>query len=175
MYKKILIATDGSPLSDLAVDQGIDLAAALHARVVFLTATERFHLFSVEGEQLADTEEEYYQATSRRARRLLESCARKAATAGVTAETLHVDDDNPHSAIMAAARDLSCDLIVMSSHGRRGLSAVLLGSETMKVLTLSSIPVLVVRAEGALAVLEAPRMEAQGMHHPSGAVMDRAD
>lgn len=148
MYKKILVATDGSTLSELAVSHAITLAATLHARLVLIMASEPFHLLSTEADQIADTEEEYRRHMQVRAERVLGPAADKAAAAGVEAARVHVEDDHPYDAIISTAEREHCDLIVMASHGRRGLSAVVLGSETTKVLTHSSIPVLVVRAEG---------------------------
>lgn len=151
MYKKILVATDGSALSDLAVAHAVALAAALRAALVVLTASEPFHLFTTEADQIADTEDEYRRQSQRRAEVLLSRAAAKAAVAGIEAVRVHVEDDHPFHAIIATAQAQGCDLIVMASHGRRGLSAVVLGSETTKVLTHSGIPVLVVREEPALA------------------------
>ncbi|MFS8036497.1 universal stress protein [Xanthobacter sp. AM11] len=151
MYRKILVATDGSALSDLAVSHAIALAAALRARLVILTATEPFHLLSTEADQIADTEEDYRRHMQVRADRILEAAAQKAAASGVEAARVHAEGNNAYDAIIDTAERELCDLLVMASHGRRGLSAVMLGSQTTKVLTHSSIPVLVVRAEGAAA------------------------
>ncbi|MFG1346211.1 universal stress protein [Xanthobacter autotrophicus DSM 431] len=151
MYKKILVATDGSALSDLAVAHAVSLSAALKARLVALTASEPFHLLTTEADQIADTEEEYRRLVQVRASRILDKAAEKAEAAGVEMARVAIEDDHPFEGIIATAEQQQCDLIVMASHGRRGLSAMVLGSETTKVLTHSSIPVLVVRAEGAPA------------------------
>ncbi|MEP9355018.1 universal stress protein [Xanthobacter sp. KR7-65] len=162
MYKKILVATDGSALSDLALAHGVALAAVLKAGLVLVTATEPFHLLSTEADQIADTEAEYRRQMQRRAAALLERAASVAAAAGLSAMPVHMEGNHPFESIIAAAGQEGCDLIVMASHGRRGLSAVVLGSETTKVLTHSSIPVLVVRAqapqaaEGTSAAVEWP-------------------
>ncbi len=156
MYKKILVATDGSALSDLAVAHAVALAAALNAALVIVTASERFHLFSTEADQIADTEAEYRRQTGRKAEAVLSRAAGTAAAAGVEAKRVHVEDDQPFHGIIATAEAEGCDLIVMASHGRRGLSAVVLGSETTKVLTHSGLPVLVVREEMAPAVQATP-------------------
>lgn len=152
MYKKILVATDGSALSDLAVAHAVALAAGLHASLVIVTASERFHIFSTEADQIADTEAEYRRQTGRRADAVLSRAADTAAAAGIEATRVHVEDDQPFRGIIATAEAQGCDLIVMASHGRSGLSAVVLGSETTKVLTHSGIPVLVVREEVAPTV-----------------------
>ncbi|QRG07804.1 universal stress protein [Xanthobacter dioxanivorans] len=146
MYKNILVATDGSALSDLAVSHAVQLAAALQARLTVMTASEPFHLLTTEADQLADTQEEYRRNAQVRADRVLDKAAEAAAVAGVEAARVHVEGNHAFEGIIATAEQERCDLIVMASHGRRGLSAVVLGSETTKVLTHSSIPVLVVRA-----------------------------
>ncbi|MFG1351643.1 universal stress protein [Xanthobacter autotrophicus] len=151
MYKTILVATDGSALSDLAVTQAVELAAVLHARLVLVTASEPFHLLSTEAEQIADTEDIYRRTMQQRADRILGAAAEKAAASGVPAVTVHVENDHPFEAIIATAERQLCDLIIMASHGRRGFSALVLGSQTTKVLTHSTIPVLVVRAEATPA------------------------
>ncbi|ABS67474.1 universal stress protein [Xanthobacter versatilis] len=171
MYKNILVATDGSALSDLAVTQAVDLAAALHARLVLVTASEPFHLLTTEAEQIADTEDIYRRTMQHRADRILGAAAEKAAAKGVEAATVHVENDHPHEAIIATAEREKCDLIVMASHGRRGFSALVLGSQTTKVLTHSTIPVLVVRAEAAAA----EHVAAAGHAFPGAALSARRD
>ena len=151
MYNHILIPTDGSALSGEAVTYGVRLAKAVGAKVSLLTATEPFHLFSLEVDQLEDTPDEYQRHTGERAARILASGAAIAAGEGVVPDKIHVKADHPYQAIIAAAEDKGCDLIVMASHGRRGVSALVLGSETMKVLTHSSVPVLVYRSPTAAA------------------------
>ncbi|MDI4665479.1 universal stress protein [Xanthobacter autotrophicus] len=171
MFRNILVATDGSALSDLAVSQAVELAAALHARLVVMTASEPFHLLTTEAEQIADTEDEYRIHMQHRADRILGAAAEKAASHGVETATVHVDSDHPHEAIIATATGEHCDLIVMASHGRRGFSALVLGSETTKVLTHSTIPVLVVRAEG----MPAQPVTAAGHAFPGAAFSARRD
>ena len=171
MYKTLLVATDGSALSDLAVAQAVDLAAALRARLVILTASEPFHLLTTEAEQIADTEDIYRRTMQQRADRVLGAAAEKAAARGVAAATVHVENDHPFEAIIATAAREKCDLIVMASHGRRGFSALVLGSQTTKVLTHSTIPVLVVRAEAAAA----EHVAAAGHAFPGAALSTRRD
>jgi len=145
MYQHILIATDGSDLSAKAVDAGLQLAAALRARVTALTVSEPFHTLSLAPSQAAYTEAEYQQHAEETAQRILGEVKAKAEKSGVACETLRVVHEHPWEAIIETARTRGCDLITMASHGRRGVSAVLLGSETAKVLTHSKIPVLVHR------------------------------
>ena len=145
MYHHILIATDGSELSARAVEHGVNLARAVGAKVSFLTVSEPFHVFSLDAEQIEDTAPEYKKHAEARAERTLASAAEVARTAGVNAETIHRWGEQPYETIIEIAEARRCDLIVMASHGRRGVSALLLGSETMKVLTHATRPVLVVR------------------------------
>jgi len=145
MYKKILIATDGSSLSARAVDHGTALARALGAKVLLLTVSERFHVFSLEADQLEETSASFKEHIQKQAERTLSEALEIAKSAGVDAASVHLEDDAPYQAIIRTAESERCDLIVMASHGRGGVSALLLGSETMKVLSHSKIPVLVVR------------------------------
>jgi nucleotide-binding universal stress UspA family protein len=145
MYKRILIPTDGSEASQRAILAGIDFAREVGAEVVGLTATPEFHVLSTDSAMLEDTPEQYAASSEARARRILADVEDAARGAGVPCRTEHVIDDDPYAGVIAAARNLGCDLIVMASHGRRGLKGLLLGSETQKVLVHSSIPVLVHR------------------------------
>ncbi|WP_262266379.1 universal stress protein [Microvirga yunnanensis] len=145
MYRNILIATDGSSLSARAVEHGANLAKALGATVLLLTVTERFHLFAVDADQLEETPTSFREHMQKQAERTLAEAAEIAARIGADATTVHLEDDVPYQAIIRTAESQRSDLIVMASHGRGGVSALLLGSETMKVLSHSKIPVLVVR------------------------------
>ncbi len=145
MYKHLLIPTDGSDLADKAVYHGIAFAKETGAKATVLTVTEPFHIIAVEPAMLEDTPASYKKRTSEHAAKLLGAVAAKAKAAGVACETLHVADEHPYKAIVETARTKGCDLILMASHGRRGVSAMVLGSETVKVLTHSKIPVLVYR------------------------------
>lgn len=145
MYTHLLLPTDGSPLSDLATDQGLALAARLGARVTILTVIEPFRTFNLSEELMADVRVSYERSARESAERLLQAAAAKASAAGVAATTLVGEDEHPHTSIMQTADEAGCDLIVMASHGHRGVSALLMGSETQKVLTHSTIPVLVIR------------------------------
>ncbi|HVI13085.1 MAG TPA: universal stress protein [Pseudolabrys sp.] len=146
MYKHILIPTDGSELSKKAVDQGIGLAKALNAKVTAVTVSEPFHVFAVEPGMVTDTPDEYKKRIAAVAAKYLEAAKNAATTAGVPCDVVQVEHEHPYETIIDTARKRGCDAIVMASHGRRGVSAVVLGSETVKVLTHSNIPVVVVRA-----------------------------
>ncbi len=145
MYKHILIATDGSELAAKAVATGLALARELKARVTAVTATEPFTaMVSAEGAAFSFPIEDYDKAAADNAARILGKVREDAEKAGVACETLHAKDF-PAEAIIETAKSRGCDLIVMSSHGRRGLARVLLGSQAVQVLTHSSIPVLICR------------------------------
>jgi nucleotide-binding universal stress UspA family protein len=146
MYNHLLVPTDGSPLSEEAIRQGVEFAAGTGARVSFLTVTEPFHTFSFEVDQLEDTPDPYRKHMEERATRILTEADKIAEAARVAHDLIHVEDDEPYRAIIRTAEQKGCDLIAMASHGRRGVKAVVLGSETVKVLTHSTIPVLVYRS-----------------------------
>jgi len=141
----ILIATDGSDLSKKAVRAAIRLAAGTGARLVAFHAIPKFRTFTLDAQMLEDTAGEYRAASVARARTLLAAVAAEARKAGVACDTAHASSDQPWAAIIREAKRKRCDLVLMASHGRRGLQGVLLGSETQKVLTHSSVPVLVYR------------------------------
>ena len=146
MYRHILISTDGSQLSQDAMDYGMALAKSVNAKVTVLTVSMPFHAFAVEPSMITDTPEQYAQRIANLTAKYLNVAKEAALAAGVDCETMHVEHDHPYLAIIETATRKSCDLIVMASHGRRGISAIVLGSETVKVLTHSTIPVLVFRA-----------------------------
>jgi len=145
MYKHILIATDGSSLSGRAVDHGVELAKVLGAALSLLTVSERFHVFALDAEQIEGTASSFREHMKEQALKTLSEAADVARAAGLEAAQIHLEDDEPYQAIIRTAEGRRCDLIVMASHGRSGVAALLLGSETMKVLTHSKVPVLVVR------------------------------
>jgi nucleotide-binding universal stress UspA family protein len=145
MYKHMLIPTDGSDLSWMAVRQGIALAKSLNAQVTALTVSPTFRTVTVDPVMVADTLEQYRKDSEAAAARYLGAANESAKVMGVTCEGLHVVSDYPYQAIIETAQSKGCDLIFMASHGRRGVAALLLGSETTKVLTHSKIPVLVYR------------------------------
>jgi nucleotide-binding universal stress UspA family protein len=145
MYKHILITTDGSDLAQKGVDQGLALAKALAAKVTSVTVTEPMAAMLVGEAAIALPLDEYDKAASANASRILAGVSASAAKAGVACEVLHVKDQYPAEGIVDAAKARGCDLIVMASHGRRGLSRLLLGSQATRVLTHSEVPVLVCR------------------------------
>lgn len=145
MYKNILIATDGSALADKAVDSGIALAKALGGSVVVLTATEPWTA-TVSGEMtIGFPAAEYDQAMAAHAKTVLDRATAAAQKAGVACQTEHAKDAFPAEAIVEIAKKRGCDLIVMASHGRRGVSRMLLGSQANRVVTHSTVPVLICR------------------------------
>lgn len=145
MFKHILIPTDGSQLAEAAVDKGIALAREAGARVTFLMVVEPFRVVSFDSVQLESTRAEYDKHVAGVVRDVLAAAEARATAAGVPAATVDGEDDEPYRAIVKAADTLGCDLIAMASHGRRGMAALMIGSQTMKVLTHSKVPVLVYR------------------------------
>jgi nucleotide-binding universal stress UspA family protein len=114
-------------------------------------------------DQVEDTADTYKQHMQQRSARILGSAGGKAAEAGIAHAEIHVEDAEPYRAIIRVAQEKGCDLVAMASHGRRGVGALVLGSETLKVLTHSSIPVLVYRAPG---LVQAPAQERDRMREP---------
>jgi nucleotide-binding universal stress UspA family protein len=145
MYRHILIPTDGSPLSEAAVAQGIALARSLGAKVTGLTVSAPFHTFALDPMMVSDTPDTYKSDCEARAEKFLGVVTSAANAAGVPCAVEHVMAEHPYEAIIDTAKDKGCDLVFMASHGRKGMSGLLLGSETVKVLTHSKIPVLVCR------------------------------
>src|SRR6516165_9059619 len=133
MFKNILISTDGSVLAAKAVEQGVLFAKEIGAKITAVTVTEPFHFLSVSPNQLEYTPIEYEKHTEAQASKVLGVVSATAKSAGVVCDPLHVEHELVYQAIIEAAEARKCDLIVMSSHGRRGVSAVVLGSETVKV------------------------------------------
>ena len=145
MFKHILLPTDGSDLSRKAVLYGVQLAKECKSRVTGLTLIEPYHVAAMDAVLVSIDEGEYEAELRRMAERALEQVSMAADAAGVPCDTIHEVHEQPYRAIIDAAHAKACDLIVMASHGRRGVAALLLGSETVKVLTHSTIPVLVYR------------------------------
>lgn len=147
MYKHILIPTDGSALSEMAIRHGIALARAIRAKVTALAVSPSFHLLEVDPILVGYTPspEQYARDAETRAEKYLAVARVEAGIAGVPCETVHATQDRVYEAIIDTASKKGCDLIFMASHGRKGISALVLGSETYKVLSHSKIPVLVCR------------------------------
>ncbi len=142
MYKHILIATDGSELAGKAVAAGLALAKRLGAQVTAVTAIEPW--LSIASSDTAAAFMEYQKAAQQDAARILGELSTTAQAQNINCQTISVTD-GAAEAIIETANNKHCDLIVMSSHGRRGLARILLGSQAMRVLTLSSVPVLICR------------------------------
>jgi nucleotide-binding universal stress UspA family protein len=145
LFSNILVATDGSDLAAKAVEQGVLFAKEIGAKITAVTVTEPIDLSPTEMSQLQRTPFEYKTYAEAHAEEVLGTVSAACKSAGVVCDTLHVEHRHAYQAIIDAAEARNCDLIVMASHGRHGVSAVVLGSETVKVLTHSKIPVLVYR------------------------------
>ncbi len=138
MYTNILIPTDGSELAGKAVQHGVALAKRIGAKVTMLTVLPP---------DMITTDTQMIEIRNARMQKHAEKILGDVAmqVAGVACETIQVEHEHPYQAIIDTADSKGCDLIVMASHGRRGISAIVLGSETVKVLTHCKIPVLVYR------------------------------
>jgi nucleotide-binding universal stress UspA family protein len=147
MFKKILLPTDGSALSKKAIRKGVAFAKSIGAKVVGFHAKPLAN-FVYHGESMAVVPgllEAQQAGIDRAAQKFIAEIDKVARKEGVPCECLSVENNSPYEAIIGAAKNKGCDLIVMASHGRRGLAGLVLGSEANKVLTHSKIPVLVMR------------------------------
>ena len=148
MYKKIMVATDGSEPSTNAVKHAAGLAKSTGAALVIVNVTELWFALDVAHaveSGIRDPIEQYEKLADNAAEKTLNAAAAVAKQAGVACETLHVRDHAAVDGIITAAKDNGCDLIVTGTHGRRGINRMMLGSQAVKVLHHSEIPVLVVR------------------------------
>jgi nucleotide-binding universal stress UspA family protein len=145
MFTHVLIATDGSELAERAVKQGLELAAQIKAAVIAVTVTEPWPGAVADGVMAMSPIPEYEEAVARGASRILAAVAETAGKLGVACETVHVADRYPAEGIVELAKARNCDLIVMASHGRRGIAKLLLGSQATRVLAYSAVPVLICR------------------------------
>jgi nucleotide-binding universal stress UspA family protein len=147
MYKRILVATDGSTLSKKAVRNAIDLATAVGADLVALYVVPRYPVSYFEGgvtismQDVERTEKQW----SEKGQAVVDAVQQAAQAEGIKAKAVVVRSDLVAESIIAAVKKHKCDLVVMASHGRKGIKRVLLGSETQHVLTHSTVPVLVLR------------------------------
>ena len=148
MHKHILIATDGSEPANQAVAYGLALAKEHKAVVTVVTVTEPWSAFNL----ALDSEignpnplSQYETQAAAAAKKVLDTAAQIATSQDVTCNLVHVPDQHPAEGIVTTAKEKGCDLIVMASHGRRGVDRVLLGSRACEVLTYSKVPVLIVR------------------------------
>lgn len=144
MFKKLLVATDGSELSSRAVDLAVALARSVGASLVGITAVDAYPYVGV-GQTDPAAYSEFQARASAEAFDRLAALDKAARAAGVPCETLSHQGTPPWRAILDAAAEHGCDAIVMASHGRRGVSALILGSETQHVLAQATLPVIVVR------------------------------
>ena len=145
MYTNMLIPTDGSELAGKAIQHGLALAKRIGAKATVLTVLPPFHTLTTDMQMIEDTPARYKARMQEHAEKTLGAAAKAAQAAGVACETVQVEHEHPYRAIIDIATSKGCDLIVMASHGRHGVSALVLGSETIKVLTHCKIPVLVHR------------------------------
>jgi nucleotide-binding universal stress UspA family protein len=147
MFRRILVPTDGSELSNKAVDAAIALAKDNGASIVALNVQAEYRPPVVAEVPVGDiySREEYEAGATRVSEKLLGDVAAKAKAVGVEVKQVSQLASSPWETIIKAARDEGCDLIFMASHGRRGMAGLLLGSETQKVLTHCKVPVLVYR------------------------------
>jgi nucleotide-binding universal stress UspA family protein len=145
MYTHILIATDGSELAERAVSTGLGLAKVLKARATAVMVSEPWPAVVTGEMAIGFPNEEYEKGAADAAAKVLAGVSQAAKAQGMECATVHVKDQFPAEGIIECAKQQACDLIVMASHGRRGLSRLLLGSQTTRVLTLGTLPVLVCR------------------------------
>ena len=145
MFRHILVPTDGSILSQLAIRKAVHLAKNLKARITGVSVMPEQKFFLYQTDIIVQAKEEAVKQHKTQADRNLAFIEKAAKEVGVPCETLCEIGDHPYEAIIGAAEKLGCDLIMMASHGHRGVKGLLLGSETQKVLAHSRIPVLVVR------------------------------
>lgn len=147
MYRHILVAVDGSELSGKAIDAAIQLAQTLSARLTGVYAVPEYvpPVDAMVPVYQFPSKEEYERQAAVEAELVLKPLAEAAKAAGLGVDLHHGIDSHPYRLILETAKERSCDLVVMASHGRRGLGALILGSETQKVLTHGHLPVLVVR------------------------------
>ena len=143
--KHILLPTDGSELSEAAIQKGIQFAKSINAEVTGFHVILPFHVFTIQTEMLEDTKEQYERASKVQAEQFLGVIKKAAEKAGVSCDTDYVTSNHPYEMIINAAEKKGCDLIMMAAHGRSGVQGLLIGSETQKVLTHTKIPVLVFR------------------------------
>jgi len=149
LFTHLLAPTDGTPASHAAAERAVAIAAAMHARVTFFHAKpeRRQSFFGGEGGAFVDQmpADEFDRQADLRAGEYLAALQTMAHAAGVHCDTVVAASGAPYEGIIETAQAHGCDLIVMASHGRRGIKSLILGSETQKVLTHSKIPVLVYR------------------------------
>jgi nucleotide-binding universal stress UspA family protein len=145
MFKHILLPTDGSALSQVAIQKAVHLAKSMKAKITGVSVMPEQKYYLYQTDIIVQVKEETVKQHKMQASRNLSFIEKAAKEAGVPCETLYESSDHPYEAIIGVAEKRDCDLIMMASHGQRGVKGLLLGSETQKVLTHSKIPVLVYR------------------------------
>ena len=150
MFKHILLPTDGSELSDKAAKKAIKVAKALGAKITVIHVMPDYakyvsERYNVSAELAAPVKKMYKEEAAALSGKILDQACTAGTAAGIECARVSVTGDSPYEAIIKQATKSGCDLIMMASHGRKGLQSMLLGSETQKVLVHSKIPVLVCR------------------------------
>jgi nucleotide-binding universal stress UspA family protein len=145
MFQHILIPTDGSDLAEKASRYGVTLAKEQGAKITAMIVSRPYHIMTLEPGMLTDTPTAYAKHVADRTRKYLDVVAVAAKAAGVPCDAVSLEHEHPYQAIIETAQNRGCDLIIMASHGRSGMSSIVLGSQTLRVLSHSKIPVLVYR------------------------------
>lgn len=145
MYSNILVATDGSDIADKAVEHAVTLAKSLSAKLTAVTVTEPFEAVAFTDNMAVINPSDYQARCEAHAQEILTKAVQHAKAAGLECGMLHQDSHWPYAGVIDAAEKTNADLIVIGSHGRRGLEGLLLGSQAVKLLTHSKTPTLVVR------------------------------
>ena len=145
MFKHLLLPTDGSEASQATLLRGIRLAKECKARITGISVVPQFHVLTFNTTMISDTRDTFIAESRAQADKVLAALKKAADDEGVPCDTEIARNDHPYEAIISAATSKGCDLIMMASHGRRGVQGLLIGSETQKVLTHCKIPVLVYR------------------------------
>jgi nucleotide-binding universal stress UspA family protein len=145
MFKHLLLPTDGSLASEIAIRFAMRFAKEINARVTGVYVIPEYHVIAYQFAMAAYTKEQFDIESTALTVEFLAVIEREAKQAGVMCNTEYMVSAQPHEAIIKLATDRECDLIVMASHGRKGVRALLMGSEAQKVLTHSRLPVLVLR------------------------------
>lgn len=145
MFRHILLPTDGSDLATAAVDKGIALAKELGAKVTLVQVVEAYHVMTLNPTQLEESLKVHRQRAAEQATKVLGEAEARAKAAGVEVATVIRAGERPAEQIIEAAAEVGADLIAMASHGHRGLRALVLGSQTARVIAESPLPVLVLR------------------------------
>lgn len=149
MYHRIMVATDGSELANKGLEQAISLAKKLSAQLTIVTVTDLFPSYGIVVAPGLSTSpeifEEYRTSMAEQAKAIVQQALTKARDSGIEAEGLHIENQSPAVGIVEAAAAHQAELIVIASHGRRGVNKLLLGSQAAEVLSLSQVPVLVIK------------------------------